>query len=438
MDPSRRVAWVFVAVASLLARGTSLAQCVVPAPPRNTLGTAIPCESSRPSALPGAILSFRAPVAVHIAAGVSVATGTAVLAAAERACDAIESRLHLPLPTATVDIYVTPDGPMVQAVPYAMDDTSLWDAARAYVRVRAVPDTQRLARAVSEGISQAVLLDLNADPPPSELRALASSVTTLATELPLDAASALAFARTPWHAPFASAGSAPDDPRIDADRGGGMYFDHLFRRWDDNHHRLLEDLVWGPVQYTPVDAPRLWDEPDVFDILRRLFQSQPGDLAGMALDTAIDLALAGTPASEDGLGDADNPAFASLPLRTLAWRDLPAWVESSQPIEALGVATVTLDLADAPLGAGASVWLHVSPYNHWMVSIVRIGRGDHFVSRVDSEVITDGAWSADAEALDGITRLVIVAVNLATEDYEPDLPAVADGVVTFHVVSQTH
>ena len=422
------------ALAALALPGIARAQRVDPLPPLNTTGTAVPLDGVRPAVLPGSLRSLRAPVAVHLAPGVPAALGVAALATAERACDGLEFILRLPLPLSDgthgggsdVDVYITPDGPTVDTVVDALDDTSPWDSASAFVRVRAVADPVAFARAVTEGIAQAAVRGANADPPATVVRALGASIAGMITGLPEDPAAVRAFQREPWRAMFSDQG-------VEAGRGAGIVVDHILRRWDDDRHGLLGDLVWASVQHTPGDSPRLWDEPDVFDVARRLFRTEPGGVPGMLLDTAIDRALAGTPASEDRLGDLDDPTLAAVPMRALSWRDLPVQAEAPRPLDVLGMASVTLDLADAPLGASVSLWLHAGPYSHWVASVVRVGRDGRVAGRADSGVITDGTWSAEVEALDGVTRVVVVAVDLGVEDYEPDVPTYPDGFLAVHL-----
>src|SRR5581483_9067119 len=151
-------------VAAVFALGSRVrAQDVPPRAPLGFVGRPIPLDGPRPTAIPGSVRSFRAPVAVHLGTGVAPSLAATALTAAERACDGMERVLGLPLPlpdgtrggSPDLDVYITPDGPTVDAVPEAMSETAPWDAASAYVRVRAVADPEALTRAVTEGVAQA-------------------------------------------------------------------------------------------------------------------------------------------------------------------------------------------------------------------------------------------------------------------------------------------
>ncbi len=110
-------------------------------------------------------------------------------------------------------------------------------------------------------------------------------------------------------------------------------------------------------------------------------------------------------------------------------------------VEPTGSAVVRIDLADAPdLFTGdpsLSVYVHVPPWHRWVAAIQRYDALGRAVGVAPSEVITDGFWSARAEALEGVAVVDVVAVNLGGMDIDPDLPIPPRSFVAVHVVPGT-
>lgn len=90
-------------------------------------------------------------------------------------------------------------------------------------------------------------------------------------------------------------------------------------------------------------------------------------------------------------------------------------------------------LGDAPVQTAVAVWVHASPYHRWMASVLRVANDGHVIGTIDSELITNGEWSARVDALEDVRRLVVVVVSAGDEELDPDGAPVRDGWVAMNV-----
>lgn len=405
--------------------------------PDGAFGQVIPVDGARPVGDVGVLRSSRAPVCVHVGEGVTPETARDTLRFAEEALDALEYRLGLPLPlgdgtrggTNDLDVYLRTDGPLSETVPDVVDPAWLWDRASAFVRVRTTSDARALRRHVTEALVRAAVLGVKADHPPTFVSALGSTVARWITGDTPDLASWRAFQRNVHRSIFARRERTDEESR-----GASLFLDHLTRRWDDESHALLKGLLWAPVQHTPRGSALFWDEPDLFDVARRVFRDERGGVRSMLLEFAAARSLVGTPADAFNLAGGFDESLGTTPVRTLRFSQLPAWVTPTEALEPTGSATVVIDLFDAPLVRPAmAVWFHGSPWQRWMVRAVRVSNDGRPVAELDSEVITQGEWSTQFDVLDVYREVRIVILALGDESYDPDVPANPNGFFALNI-----
>jgi hypothetical protein len=409
--------------------------------PRGALGQAIGWELPRPGGMAGVLRSVRAPVAVHVGRGVDVARAETVLRVAEQVCDRLESRLGMELPApdgtrgggAEFDLYLTADGPALAVVPEGAELSALWDRASAWAQLRA-DDPASLPRRVAEALGRAVVYGAKADHPPAAVAALGATLARRTLDLPSDPLAVSAFQSQPGRAVL---GADRDEA---AHRGAGLFFDWLHAQYDDPTGALLRGLIVGAAQRTPPGETTYWDEPDVLDVARRVLRDEPGGFPRVFLQFALARPTFGTAGDALALTGHQGPALVSPPARRLRWGALPSW-QVVTGVEPTGSAVVRIDLADAPdLFTGdpsLSVYVHVPPWHRWVAAIQRYDALGRAVGVAPSEVITDGFWSARAEALEGVAVVDVVAVNLGGMDIDPDLPIPPRSFVAVHVVPGT-
>ena len=145
----------------------------IPRWPERAWGQPIPVDGVRPTGEAGVLRSWRAPVDVHVMAGVSAADAEAVLADAEAVMDALELRtgVALPLPdgdrggTGSFDLYLGAQAGPGPAVVDALSSTGLWDRATAFGSVGVIADPVARRRAVAQAIAEACIYGAKADHP---------------------------------------------------------------------------------------------------------------------------------------------------------------------------------------------------------------------------------------------------------------------------------
>lgn len=424
------------AVARAQPRDAAVITTGEPAWPDAVYGQPVPVDTPRPTDDLGRVSDPRAPVTVHLGAGVDPALVAVATEAAVRTLDYCERALRLdgPWPDGLrgggpgLDVYVRADGPWSATPVDAMALATRWDRAGAFVLARADADRARFRRAVGEGVARAVILGVKADHPPRLLYALGRVIAERALDLPADLDAVRAFQSRPWRAVLGGPLSGdPEDERTA--RGAGLFLDWLAARHDDARSTLLEGLISGPVGLTAPDASGLVDEPDALDLLRRLFRDEPMGLRGALAEFSAHRALVG------GAGDlTDAPLRPDLGARAreLSWGALPAWVRPTSPLEPTGAELVVIDLADAPVDGALSIWLHGVPWRRWMVRVLRVSaRG--VLAPLDGEVARGGEWSMRVDSIRGATRVVIAVTDLGDETFEPDMPQSANGFFTLHV-----
>jgi hypothetical protein len=394
----------------------------IPRWPERAWGQPIPVDGVRPTGEAGVLRSWRAPVDVHVMAGVSAADAEAVLADAEAVMDALELRtgVALPLPdgdrggTSSFDLYLGAQAGAGPAVVDALSSTGLWDRATAFGSVGVIADPVARRRAVAQVIAEACVYGAKADHPIGFVRAMGASLARRATGGELDPDDVRAFQREPTRAWWSDDARSPA-----AHRGAAVVLDAMAERWDDDRGTFLRGLLEAPVQRTPPGSPRFWNEPDVMEVLRRVTRDEPRGFWGSLVATA-------------GARMVGDPSLVAAPARTVPWSALPAWATVTG-VAPTGHAAMALDLGDAPLRPAVGVWVHASPYHRWMASVLRLDRGGRLLGTVDSELISTGEWSARVDALEGVAKLVVVVVSAGDELLDPDGEPIRDGWVAVNL-----
>lgn len=403
---------------------------LVTAPP----GQPIPLDGVRPASMPGRLVAWRAPIAVHGAMGTSVETLNAVCDAAVRALDAFERDFGLPQPAPDgvrgggpeLDLYVLPDGPPVDVQVDALEQSALWDRASAFASVRGDLSPSQLERAVTEAVAHAILLGIDARSPRPWRIAFAASLAGQVTGLGPDDEAIARFQRDPSAALFAN--------RDDASaRGAAVFLDYIVQRYDDGAHGLVRGLAWMPVARTPANAPRLRDEPDVFDVMERLFRSEPGGLEGVLGDFALARGLLGSAGDEIRIAaGSDNRALAPDLARSVRYAELPVWVTPSTPLDKTGTAYVSIDTRGAREGR-INLWFHGVPWRSWVVGAVRLDETGREIGRVPAAAVVHGEWSAALEELTDTARILVAITDLGNRDYDPDVPPDRTGFFALNI-----
>jgi hypothetical protein len=405
-----------------------------PAWPDGSIGQVTPVDGVRPASV-GMLRSVRVPVVVHVGAGVDANLATRALAYSEHALNELEFHhgFDAPLPdgdhggSPSLDVYLTADGPSLETVVDTLDATHIWDRASAFVRVRANhPST--LQRSITEGIGRAIVLGAKADHPPLYVIAMGNMLARLVTHEAPDVNALRAFQAEPHRAMFGG------DLRSESyARGASLFFDFVAARYDSDDHRMLKGLMMAPVQHTPTGWVRLWNEPDFFDIARRMFRAETDRLEGGLTDFAVARTTLGTAADPVQLAETVDNTLGVRPVTTLQYQTLPQRAFSREPLEPTGMSVVMVDLADAPVHAAMAAWFHGSPWQRWMIRVVRVGSEGRTASDLLSPVIANGEWSCQLDVLDGFTSVMFVIVNLGDLTYEPDAPQNANGFFVLNV-----
>lgn len=407
--------------------------------PDAMVGPAVPYERARPGATVGVLRSARAPVAVHLLPGVSSETAERVLRLAERLLDRAAFSLHLeaPAPDGALgggpefDLYLRPDPGGTEVFVGPCELSALWDRAPAWALVSTAPGPVSLEAQVADAVARAVIASHNADHTPSLVDALASTVARQLTLAPPRYEDVLDFTSHPERSMVTGGHRGRGE-----NRGASLFFDALLRRHDDARHTLLGGLLSGTAQKTPATATTLFDEPDTFDLLQRVFRDEPGGFAEAMLNFGAGLRTVGTAADPEDLAGVRSAGLAAPPTQRLGWASLPSWSPLGV-IENTGVARLSLDLSEAPNAVDGAltvaVWVHLAPWYRWQVALDRTDGQGRTIGSVRSPVITDGQFSTELTGLERARTLEVTVINLGALDFDPDVPVPARGFGVVHL-----
>ncbi len=406
--------------AGMASRASRFAGFHIPEPPA---GQPIPPGEPRPVSTRGRLVTRSGRVAVHGAADVGSDVIETTARIADRVSGILEGEYLFP-PAAPdgdrgggpeLDVYLVPqDWPCEVAVD-ALEGWSLWDRAATFVRIRTDLRGLALERAVAEGIVGAVLLGVDARLAPAWRLAMSASIGARARGLAPDEEAMDRFR----HAPGRPLIAQRDDVSA---RGAAMFVDYLVARHDERDLRFLRGLTWMTVGRTPDDAPRLIDDPDIFDVLERILRDEPGGIDRMLAEFSLARALAGTQGDTMHLSAPGRGLDATVEPEAIATMDhLPNWVTPVHRLEKTGTAYVRIDTR-ASRGRALNLWFHGVPLRRWAVIAVRLDVSGREMGRAPNVAVIRGEWSAVMESLDGVREVLVVIVDLGDHDLDPDVP----------------
>jgi hypothetical protein len=424
-----------IRVRSVMALGLSVALGAAPSWGYFTVGQPIPGDAARPADQGGSLRAARTPVRVH--GGPSV-EGTELLGAlrdAERAYELVVDRMGFAAPWfdggrgggPELDLYLVDEVSSVSVEADGLDYAEPWDCAPAVIRVRRGLAPRARLRAITEGVAHASLLASDARAARAYRVAFASAIAARALGEGADEAALERTAGRQGDGPFSWA--RDEDARSD-----GVFFDLLAARFDDGSLSLWRGLAAMPVAYTPAGAGRMADEPDPYDVLRRLLRNETGGLHDFFLEYATARAVTGTPGDRfDTVGWRGTDRLATPPLRAVNFRELPRWIPSERPLAATGASYVSVDTTGLREGT-LSVWFHGAPWRQWVVTAVRLDAFDRDRGRAPSPPVNAGEWSTTMELDPRDARVLLVAVDLGNQLPDLDRPTNRDGSFAFNVV----
>jgi hypothetical protein len=379
----------------------------------------------RPSASPVGCSAFE-PLCVHLGSFDVPPDAQRILEAAERAFAAYRALgLPRPLPddrrggSPAFDLYVEPaiDDP----ASFADDPSSVFrfDRASAYAVVPPVAPGPPCATdaMVARVVAQAILLGLDAATGDGTLAAGSTYLAQVVAPCPaLETAAVDLVQRSPERAILRSSRGRPSGDLLFP-----WFLDAAYGAADDG--AVFAMLVTAGAQ---LSAAELTDEPDVFDVLRRVLPPQGLRLGDVLLDFAVARAFAGTRADGEHLPDSER--FGTFGRVRFEWSvpyaTLPRRLGPARPIEATGSTYLWLDLADAPSGSGLvfdAAW-EVAQVFQW--ALVRVDAQGREIGRQEvGGVFGNDRAQLTLEDLTDVAGILLVGVNLGGDDRSaPDDP----------------
>src|SRR6185503_5114193 len=170
----------------------------------------------------------------------------------------------------------------------------------------------------------------------------------------------------------------------------------------------------------------LRDEPDVYDVLRRILPPQGKRLGDVLVDFAAARAFLGSRADGDHLPDSERFGDFGRPRFewSVGYETLPRRLGPARPIEASGATYVWLDLAKAPSGAGLVVDLQWEEAVVFQWALVRVdGEGREIGRHEIGGVFGNAQAQLTIEDLSGVAGVLVVGTNLGGDDRSnPDDP----------------
>jgi hypothetical protein len=422
-----------------LAAGPSLARAGEGAPgfgpppsdePRST-GREIAPIRERPDAdAPVVACSFTEPVCVHAAKNVDTGAMLWTLRYAESAFSAYRA-LGLPRPLAdgalgggpAFDLYLLPSAAAPATIADLVPTAGSWDRASAFTVMP--PPHPRAGCAnpftIAQAIAHAAALGHDAG---AESGALAMESSYLASLVApcedVELAAIDDFQRHPERSFAAGDADRPD---------GALLFpwfldDTLGRGFPG---RVIASLIPLASQRTPPGSWEFKNEPDVFDALRATMKDRGSTLDNLLLDFAIARAFVGS--RSDGAHLADVDRFGDMGRVRFEWSipysSLPRRVTSGDPIEAMGMTYVWLDLTGAPPDGEITFVADWELPSLFRWSLVKVDKDGAESGRLD---LPGMFGSSHAErtvvGLGGLAGIMVVGVNAGSIDrshpFDPD------------------
>ena len=424
-----RVACGLWVMATGPAHGQSLLLGPPPAPPvRAPVDPALPTGASRfglprPSTQDPAACSFRWPVCVRRAAGVSDALTLAALASLEKAMERLVWGLGLPGPMdlgPKLYLHLTAGSADLRVVPCA-SWLEHFDRAAAYC-VLGAGAAHDLDRAATLCAAEAIALGLDASASPHVRRAYATHVWwTVGAPASSDVDCVGALQNQPYRAVVAR-------DRGPTSEGAALLFEYLESRFGGRAPvGLASSLLAISASHTRPGAWRFNNEPDLLDVLRATFETKPTSFSELLGDFATTRALLGSRESPLQSLAWTGQAAAMKYDWTLPLSTLPRRVAFRHPVEPTGLVAIWVPF-DEPVKppltlAIRSEWEAPVAFQ-WV--LVRVAAGQVERSRVRVPFQERGTmFEQRIVDLEGLLGLLIVGTNLGGIDlahpFDPDI-----------------
>ncbi len=388
--------------------------------------------------------SFAEAVCVHAAPKVSGEAVLRVLRSAEAALGAYRA-LGLPAPLDDgrlgggpgYDFYLLPGlaGPATANDLTAFGGGHDTESAFTVMPPPAARGGCEVDAAVARALAHAIGLRLDAGAEDSALSMAASYLTTVVAPCEAEELAAIDdFQRAPGRS-FAM--GDPDRP------DGALLFPWYL---DDAYGRgtpglVMTSLLGIAAQKTPPGAFEWRNEPDVFDALRATMKARGKSLDTLLIDFAVARAFVGSRSDGGHLqgverfGDAGRVRFEwAVPFESLPRRLAP-----SEPVEAMGMTYLWVDLASAPPDAELTFVADWELPSLFRWALVKVDKEGHEAGRVDvAGVFGDDHAERTVSRLDGLAGILVAGVNTGSIDrshpFDPDeQPLMPHGyTVTLH------
>ena len=196
----------------------------------------------------------------------------------------------------------------------------------------------------------------------------------------------------------------------------------------------MTGLIASGGQNTPAKALNWRDEPDVFDMLRRLLPGRKQQLGDALLDFAVARAFLGS--RSDGRHLPETAHFGDLARVRFEWSipyaSLPRRVAPRGPIEATGASYVWIDTRKADDKAPITLSAQWEESFVFQWAAVRVdAQGRELGRRNAGGVFGQDRVQLSIESVDGSAGLLVVGVHVGADDrsapFDPDEAPVEAG-----------
>ncbi|MFT3923633.1 MAG: hypothetical protein QM778_13970 [Myxococcales bacterium] len=371
-----------------------------------------PTPQPRPASI-GRLTSLLWPLDVHLAAGVPLARGQAVLEAGEEALAILATTGWLGNfgdggmgGTGGYDLYVTPQAS--HGADAFLDATEpMWglDGARAFGVVDARVPSDRIAACTTQTLAETLLYQLDPAESASARQSTGAYLSWLVTgDLGCDD----------------EENGRRADPRLaalgpDAGGRGAEWLVQLGHRQDQNRGHFMRDM-WQFARQRTWEGTGLRASPDLFEVIAAALGNEDEQLENVASELADQQALTwlDDPPPQPALNKKGIRKVAPPPWTALKWSTLPArlpWVDGVQP---LGGQYALIDI-DQPLAGGERlrVWSHGEFGTRWALSLLALDGERQVIGRITAPPRKNPNSFATLELMPNTRQVLIAVTNVA-------------------------
>lgn len=383
-----------------------------------------PPEAPRPE-LPSKLESIRLPVAVHFDETIALARVEAVLAALERAYDALTAAgwPHPPADggrggTDGFDLYLATERPgsAVAARADASIPWALLDAVTTFAVVDPGMARGTLETCVASAYAEAVLLAMDPAEAESVRRATAEWLAWTETGQPGCHGAILDHQRDPHRSYLDHEG----------DHGGALLLALLSARSDEGTGIRIRDAWHLARQASGPAAPRLRGSPDLFMALDHALSLEGRNLLDDVRWAAAERYFIGRNGARSQRSTLlrELPAGVSVPLfAELAFDALPRRTRAHDPpLETFGSAYARIDVQGAPADATLKVWLRGEYGVRWSLQALTLDAKGREIARLEAPIRSEPRSYLPVELSPEVASVVIVVTNLSSRLPDADLP----------------